>query len=174
MCNDADNFHPFRLRRADADENALADRRLARVSLFGQQLVDNYQVPSGGVVRVRERAAREQRRTHNLKVARKYDLKIHSLKFAGVGERFLSTPADGAEASSQRKRKRGRNALDARDGLQALLNLVRKRGAFFRCLSFTVPEYLKSQETARVEAGVDALQLEETPEHQSRSGEQHK
>src|ERR1700674_2080 len=170
---DADNLHPLSLRRAKADQNALADRRLVREGLIGELLVDDHQVATRYVVRIGERASRDQGRAHALKIAGQHNLKIHRLKLAGVREGFLRTPADRTEVPSQGKGKRGGDALDAGDGAQTLLDLMHKSGTLFRCLSTSIPKNLKGQESARIEARVNALQFKETPEHQSRSDEQH-
>jgi hypothetical protein len=52
MRDDADYLDPFGLRGAGSDENALADRRLVREGLIRQQLVNEYRVAAGCVIRI--------------------------------------------------------------------------------------------------------------------------
>ena len=40
VCDNSDDFGPFRRRRADADENAFTDCRLVRKGFVGQNLVE--------------------------------------------------------------------------------------------------------------------------------------
>ena len=136
-------------------------------------MVDDHQVAAGHVVGIGERAARDQGRAHGFKVTGKHDLKVHGLKFAGIGERFLGTPADGTEVPRQRKRKRGDNTLHASDAAQMVLNLMHKRSTFLRLRSASVAKNLKSQKAVWIEAWVDALKFEKTAQHQSGSDEQY-
>ena len=76
------------------------------------------------------------------------------------------------EAPSERKGKRGGNALDARNGAQALLDLARESSTLIRCASATA-QNLEGQKAVGVKARIDALEFQETAEHQSRSDEQH-
>src|SRR5216684_1726613 len=113
-----------------------------------------------------ERASREQRCPHHLKVTWKDNLIIGRLKLGGVGECLLGSPADGMEAPSEGKGIRGGNALDARNCSQLLFDFARKSSALSLCIS-AVSQNLKGQKPVRVKTRVDALQFEETAEHQS-------
>ena len=109
------------------------------------------------------------------KVAREHDLKVHGLKFAGVGEGFLGAPADGTETAGQRKRKRSGDALhpvmERRRSSIWCVNAARSSGVL---PAIVEPQKLKGQQTVWIEARVDALQLEEAAEHQAGTDEQNK
>src|SRR5262245_40164734 len=81
MPDDADHFDPFRLRSANADEDALPEGRLVGKGLRCEKLVDDHYVPVGRVVRLGERASREEPHAERFEVNREYKLTISRLKF---------------------------------------------------------------------------------------------
>src|SRR5664279_3871754 len=103
MGNDADDLYLFRFRCAQADEDLLADGRLAGECLGGECVIDDYAVASGEIVLVSKGASREQRRAHGFEVTGKNDLKIGCLKAAWVVRGILRSPANGTEFAGQRE-----------------------------------------------------------------------
>ena len=172
MRNDTDDFDGLSLGRADADQDLLADSGAAWKGLFGEVFVDDDNVAPGLIIGVGEGAAGDQGGAHGREVPRKHELKIRGSKFARVGTRIELAPANRTEFPTQGKGFRGGHRLDAGNGLQSLLDLSNKRRALLRFLSSWVAEKLKCQQTVRIIAGIDALELAEAAEHQTRSDKQ--
>ena len=89
-----------------------------------------------------------------------------------VGERLLGAPADGAEATGERKRERRGDALHAGNRAQPFFDLFGQLGTLRR-RPRAAAEELERQQAARIESRIDALQFEKTSEHQPRPDEQH-
>src|ERR1700733_10760406 len=83
---DAEHFDPFRLRRADPYEDALAHGGYTREGFGREKLVDDYSIPVRSVVGIGERATRQDGRAQCIEITRQHDLEIDRLIFAGVSE----------------------------------------------------------------------------------------
>jgi hypothetical protein len=57
--------------------------------------------------------------------------------------------------------------LHAWDGAQAFFELSSRHGSFSRRLVKPIGLHLKRQQVMRIESGIDALQFEKAPDHQS-------
>src|SRR5262249_45407492 len=132
MPDDTNYFDPFWLRGANADEDALSHDGFVWKGFRREKLVNDHHIPLRRIVRLGERASREERRAERFKITREHGLKIHRLKFGRVGERLLRAPADRAEPSRERERTGGRHAFDARQRPQPALNLAHESGALLR------------------------------------------
>src|SRR5262245_41248038 len=162
----ADHFDPFRLRTACADEYALPYGGFVREGFRRQKLVYDHHVPLGRVVGLGERASREERRAERFEITREHGLMIHRLKFGRVGESLFDAPAARTESSREWERAGGRHAFDARQRSQSDLRLAHESGAILWLLPTARAEQQECEKTSRVEAGINALQGDETAEHQ--------
>src|SRR5262245_36687268 len=143
MPDDADHFDPFRLRSANADEDALPEGRLVGKGLRCEKLVDDHYVPVGGVVRLGERASCDEPHAKRFEVTREYKLTISRLILARIRERFASAPAGRSAWPRERERPGSGHAFDTRQRAQPALQLAHESGALLRLFLSAIAEQLE-------------------------------
>src|SRR5687768_2368859 len=132
MVHHADDLAPLRLRRANAKQYPLPNRRLVRKSLRRECLIHDQQVPIRRAVFLRKRPSSEKPRAHRFKIPRQNDLKIRSLKLTRIGKRILFTPSHRTNPAGKRQRKRRRNALHTWNRTQLLTKLTLEVVSYLR------------------------------------------
>ena len=92
MGDHPDDLSPLRLGRAHPEEDPLAHSRLVRKGLRGECLINYEKVPVRRAVVFGKGSSSQQLRVHCFEIAGQNDLKIGSLKPAGIILSFSSSP----------------------------------------------------------------------------------
>ena len=174
--DDADDVVPRGLRRGDAQEQTLADRRLAAKRARREVLVDDDLPRQVGslidvVVGVGEGTPGDEPRAHRLEVSRQHAVEVRLPERARIGHRGLGAPAPGDQQAVERQRRRGGDALHAGDRVQlarapACLNAARCAGLLLLC------RQEERQEVGGIVARVDAPQRDDAAKHQPGADQQ--